>query len=261
MKLRFRKYQGTGNDFILIDNRRLGLPHHTRELFAAWCHRRFGVGADGLILLEDEPGYDFRMVYFNSDGSQSSMCGNGGRCIAQFAHDLGLVGERARFMAIDGEHEAVIKDNWVELKMQDVHGVENIQNDFFLNTGSPHYVMFRNAPIRSADLTGEAKAIRYNERFKEEGTNVNIVFDAGTHLDVRTYERGVEDETYSCGTGVTAVALVQHICSPEGDHSQRIHTPGGELEVRFRKSGKDSYTNIWLCGPADYVFEGELVRQ
>jgi diaminopimelate epimerase len=261
VKLRFSKYQGTGNDFILIDNRRLSIPHHTRELFEKWCDRRFGVGADGLILLEEEAGYDFRMVYFNSDGSPSSMCGNGGRCIVQFAHDKGLIGDRARFLAADGEHEAYIKGKRIELKMQDVHSVENIGNDFYLNTGSPHYVSFKQAGIQDHDLITEARAVRYNERFSQEGTNVNLVFDAGDHLDVRTYERGVEDETYSCGTGVTAVALVQHLCSAEGqDYQQRIHTPGGELEVRFRKSGKDSFTDIWLCGPADYVFEGELIR-
>ncbi|MDX5321668.1 MAG: diaminopimelate epimerase [Bacteroidota bacterium] len=261
MKIRFYKYQGTGNDFILIDNRRLGLPHHTQELFEHWCDRRFGIGADGLILLEEEEGFDFRMVYFNSDGRQSTMCGNGGRCIAQFAHDLGLVGERAHFIAVDGPHEAVISEERVELKMQDVVGVENIDGDYYLHTGSPHYVRFMKEGLASCDLVPMARSIRYNDRFKAEGTNVNMVQDAGDYLDVRTYERGVEDETYSCGTGVTAVALVNHLCSPSGQsYSQAIHTPGGELEVKFEKTGEGTYQNIWLCGPARFVFQGEISR-
>ncbi len=261
MKIRFYKYQGTGNDFILIDNRRLGLPHHTHELFEKWCSRRFGVGADGLMFLEEEEAYDFRMVYFNSDGRTSSMCGNGGRCIVKFAHDLGIIGEEANFMAIDGPHQARITDGIVELKMQDVEGIELMEGDFYLQTGSPHYVRYKKQDIDLIDLIQEAKSVRYNERFKQEGTNVNLVQDQGDHLQVRTYERGVEDETYSCGTGVTAVALVNHVCSPSAtDYAQKISTKGGDLEVRFHKVNDSSYSEIWLCGPAEYVFQGELSR-
>ncbi len=261
MKLRFYKYHGTGNDFILIDNRRIALSHDTYERYGRWCHRRFGIGADGLILLEEEAGYDFRMVYYNSDGRQSSMCGNGGRCIVQFAHDLGIIGDRARFMAIDGEHEARVSPGRVELKMGDVDGVEKIGADFYLNTGSPHLVRFKEGSLGDLDLIPEARAIRYGDRFREEGTNVNLVSDCGDYLDVRTYERGVEDETYSCGTGVTAVALVQHLCSAPGKYVQKIQTPGGNLEIRFEKTGENNYRNIWLCGPAEYVFEGEIDRE
>lgn len=261
MKIRFYKYQGTGNDFILIDNRRLGLPHHTQELFEKWCSRRFGVGADGLMFLEEEEGYDFRMVYFNSDGRPSSMCGNGGRCIVKFAHDLGIIGNQAHFIAVDGPHDAKIIDGIVELKMQDVQGIENTEGDFYLQTGSPHYVRYKKQNLEEVDLISEAKSVRYNERFKAEGTNVNLVHDKGDHLLVRTYERGVEDETYSCGTGVTAVAIVNHVCSPsDADYSQKIETKGGNLEVRFHKVNDSEYREVWLCGPAEYVFEGELSR-
>lgn len=261
MKIRFYKYQGTGNDFILIDNRRLALPHDNQKLYEQWCHRRFGIGADGLILLEDADGYDFRMVYYNSDGRQSSMCGNGGRCIVQFAHDLGLIGNEARFIATDGPHSAKILNGIVELEMQNVAGVELTEGDYYLNTGSPHYVRFKKDNLMSTNLVDEARSIRYNERFKSEGTNVNLVQDAGEFLEVRTYERGVEDETYSCGTGVTAVAIVNHICSAaDTDYAQKIHTPGGNLEVRFRKVNDQTYTDVWLCGPATYVFEGEIPR-
>lgn len=259
MNIPFYKYQGTGNDFILIDNRELRLPHSTHELFESWCHRRFGIGADGLILLEDEEGFDFRMVYFNSDGRVSSMCGNGGRCIVQFAFDLGMIKEETRFIAIDGPHDAVIKQGIVELKMQDVQGIEQIEGDFFLQTGSPHYVRFKKDSLNTFDLVAEAQAIRYNDRFRELGTNVNLVFDAGKQLDVRTYERGVEDETLSCGTGVTAVAIVNHICSAPGQHyTQKIQTAGGLLQLRLFKVNDQKFTDIWLCGPAQFVYRGEL---
>ncbi|MBI1221327.1 MAG: diaminopimelate epimerase [Bacteroidetes bacterium] len=259
MIIKFFKYQGTGNDFILIDNRQLGLAHNMQTVFEKWCDRRFGIGADGLIFLENADGCDFRMVYFNSDGRQSSMCGNGGRCVVRFAKDLGIIGDETRFVATDGHHEAKIIGEIIELHMQDVSGVETTEGDFYLNTGSPHYVRYRKSGIEEMNLVDEARAIRYNNRFKAEGTNVNIVQDMGSHLEVRTYERGVEDETYSCGTGVTAVALVNHICSASNrNYFQKIHTPGGNLEVRFHKNNDQTYSNVWLCGPATYVFEGEI---
>jgi diaminopimelate epimerase len=256
----FYKYQGTGNDFILIDNRELALSHTSQTLYEGWCDRRFGIGADGLLLLEKAEGYDFRMVYFNSDGRQSSMCGNGGRCIVQFAQDQGLIKGTCRFIATDGPHEAILANGIVELKMQDVTGTEMIDGDHYLHTGSPHYVRFKKAALDTCNLIEEAHSVRYNARFKEEGTNFNLVQDAGTHLNVRTYERGVEDETYSCGTGVTAVALVNHICSPSGkNYTQKIVTPGGSLEVRFYKAGEGHFTDIWLCGPAEFVFRGNII--
>lgn len=259
MRLRFYKYQGTGNDFILIDNRNELLPRINPELYAKWCHRRFGIGADGLILLQNKEDYDFEMVYFNSDGRESTMCGNGGRCIVQFAHDRGLIQNETRFLAIDGPHDARIEKGIVSLHMQDVNGVEAIGSDHYLNTGSPHYVQFINTDVCAIDLISTAKSIRYNDRFAQEGTNVNLVQAKGDILEVRTYERGVEDETYSCGTGVTAVALVNHICSENGTYNQAIHTPGGSLSVSLNKTGEGEFREVWLHGPATFVYEGELM--
>ncbi len=259
MRVRFYKYQGTGNDFILIDNRNELLPRSNPEVYAAWCNRRFGIGADGLILLQNKEGYDFEMVYFNSDGRESSMCGNGGRCIVQFAHDRGLIENETRFLAIDGPHDATIAQGIVSLHMQDVNSVESIDNDFYLNTGSPHYVQFIAGDLAKLDLDSIAHAIRYNARFAQEGTNVNLVEPKEAYLEVRTYERGVEGETYSCGTGVTAVALVNHICSENGSYRQAIRTPGGDLAVSFTKTGEGQFSDVWLHGPATFVFEGELM--
>lgn len=208
--MQFYKYQGTGNDFIIIDNRDLKFNRSDNGLVAKLCHRRFGIGADGLMLLQNKTGYDFEMVYYNADGNQSSMCGNGGRCIVEFARTLGLVKEKTLFYAIDGEHEAVVKPNFVTLKMKDVNDVETNSDFYFLNTGSPHYVAFVN-DLTNYDVVHEGKKIRYNNRFKADGTNVNFIEKIGGGLFVRTYERGVEDETYSCGTGVTAAALVAAI--------------------------------------------------
>ncbi len=259
MKINFYKYQGTGNDFILADNRNQSLPAYHKEWIASLCHRRFGIGADGFIALENAEGYDFKMVYFNSDGNESTMCGNGGRCLVRFAHDLGIIGGTTRFLAVDGPHEAEVFEDRISLKMQDVEGVEQIGGDFYLNTGSPHYVHYLASGLDQLNILPEARAIRYNDRFHKEGTNVNYVEDKGDYLAVRTYERGVEDETYSCGTGVTAVALVNHLCSPEEkEYRQVIQTPGGRLEVSFRKTGRQQFVDVWLHGPARHVFSGEV---
>lgn len=256
LKLSFCKYQGTGNDFVLVDNRDNAFGDTNVDKIARLCDRRFGIGGDGLMLLQNKPGYDFEMVYFNSDGRPSSMCGNGGRCIVAFAKRLGIIRDKAHFIAVDGDHDATVKDNWVSLKMNDVRSVE-INEDFcWLNTGSPHYVKFVN-DIEHYDMFNEGRNIRYNERFKKEGTNVNFLERKGDVLFVRTYERGVEDETYSCGTGVTAAALVAALkgVATAEDHC-RIKTLGGELNVRFKKNADGSFTGIWLEGPAEFVFEG-----
>ncbi|MDX2302242.1 MAG: diaminopimelate epimerase [Microscillaceae bacterium] len=251
--IHFHKYQGTGNDFILIDNRDLSFDLQNQPLIRHLCHRRFGVGADGLILLEHALGYDFKMVYFNADGSEGSMCGNGGRCTVRFAESLGLFRHKTHFLAIDGPHEAFVNDQKISLKMIDVSEIEQQEAYYFLNTGSPHYVEsvqdLENFPVFQ-----RGKAIRYSKLFADEGTNVNFVESLGDHqLFVRTYERGVEDETFSCGTGVTACALVFHqkgMMSPI-----RIKTLGGDLEVSFEyKDGV--YQHIFLSGPAEKVFEG-----
>ncbi|HYG14707.1 MAG TPA: diaminopimelate epimerase [Bacteroidia bacterium] len=260
MEIEFFKYQGAGNDFIMVDNRRLALLRHNVALYRRLCDRRFGIGADGFIMVQDKEGYDFEMVYFNSDGNESSMCGNGGRCITMFARQLGIIDKQAHFLATDGPHDAVIEDNgWVSLQMKNVASVETIGSDLYLNTGSPHYVRFINNNLAEYALVNEARKVRYNERFANEGTNVNIVSPSGDTLDVRTYERGVEDETLSCGTGVTAVALAAAINRPEGKGIvQPISTPGGKLQIRFDKTGPNSFENIWLQGPAEYVFSGKI---
>lgn len=258
MEISFYKYQGTGNDFVLIDNRSKSLSL-TNEQVAFLCHRRFGVGADGLILLESEPGCDFRMVYYNSDGNQSTMCGNGGRCIAAFAKHLGLVDTKARFSAGDGMYEALIDDKGiVALKMQDVKHVEQGDGYFFLNTGSPHYVKLVEG-LERMDVVEEGRKVRYNERFNEEGTNVNFIEKRNDDLYVRTYERGVEDETLSCGTGVTASALVAAITGlSTAKNTCLVTTRGGVLEVSFEKVLEQNFYNIWLKGPATLVFKGSI---
>jgi diaminopimelate epimerase len=256
MQLQFYKYQGTGNDFVMVDDRAQRFPV-SKELIEKLCNRRFGIGADGLILLQNHPQYDFKMVYFNADGNQSSMCGNGGRCLVQFAHDLGIIGNSASFEAVDGLHEAYLRNGLVELKMIDVTTVEQHADFSFLNTGSPHYVAFVEG-LPEYNVYAEGKKIRNNERFGPAGgTNVNFVELLPDHtLAVRTYERGVEDETYSCGTGVTACAIVasyRELLSPV-----HIQTVGGKLQVAFKKQAGEVFTDIFLIGPAQQVFKGTV---
>lgn len=255
MLIHFYKYQGTGNDFIMIDNRKELLNPDDQELIEKLCNRRFGIGGDGLILLENHLNYDFRMVYFNSDGRQSSMCGNGGRCIVQFACDMRVIGDKTSFIAIDGEHDAFIKDGLVHLKMIDVNGMETNPDHYYLNTGSPHYVKFIES-AKDFPVFKEGRSIRYNDRFAKEGTNVNFVEKTGNDsIEVRTYERGVEDETYSCGTGVTAAAIA---ASEEGIQIPvKIRTLGGNLQVSFKRNG-NTYNDVYLSGPAVQVFKGEI---
>lgn len=257
MTLNFFKYQGTGNDFILIDNRKKDVILTTEQI-KFLCDRHFGIGADGLMLLELEPGFDFKMVYFNSDGRESSMCGNGGRCISAFAKQLGLIHDKGRFLAIDGAHEVTLSSNSVSLKMQDVKEVE-IEKEFcYLNTGSPHYVASV-SDLENFDVVGEGKKIRNNDRFKEEGTNVNFIEKKDDTLFVRTYERGVEDETYSCGTGVTAAALVAGLQGMlDTKNICHVKTLGGDLTVKFDKVLETNFYNIWLQGPAQLVFTGQI---
>ncbi len=258
MTLECFKYQGTGNDFVLIDNRDKTTSLTTDQI--KWlCNRHFGIGADGLMLLELEPGTDFKMVYFNSDGNESSMCGNGGRCITAFAKQLGIISSEAKFLAIDGMHEAKINDDYVSLKMNDVRQVETGADYFYLNTGSPHYVKFVNS-IEDINVPEEGKKIRYNDRFIVEGTNVNFIEKKENELFVRTYERGVEDETLSCGTGVTAAALVAALKGVSTDKNNCvIKTLGGNLNVKFDKVLENTFYNIWLEGPAVFVFKTSVV--
>lgn len=255
----FFKYQGTGNDFVLIDDRAGTFPRTDQALIERLCHRRFGIGADGLILLQTDADYDFRMVYFNADGAEGSMCGNGGRCIVRFAHDLGLFEHETRFLAVDGEHTAQVTDNDISLKMGDVSGVESRNGLTFLNTGSPHVVQFTD-DLELLDVVAQGRAIRYDSAFSG-GTNVNFAQVIDDHtVRVRTYERGVEDETYSCGTGVTAVALVAHqdFAMPDPVFIQTI---GGNLRVSFKPvAGNGSqFGSIYLTGPAQRVFAGSIL--
>jgi diaminopimelate epimerase len=256
MKITFYKYQGTGNDFVIIDNRK-GEIELTKAQVKFLCDRRFGVGADGLMLLNTIPGYDFEMKYYNSDGREGTMCGNGGRCLVKFANDMGLRKTEYRFKAIDGEHEADIdNDGWVSLKMQDVNKVEHNRGDAILNTGSPHYVKTVNE-IKGLNVYKEGREIRYNKTYEKEGINVNFVEQEDDRIFVRTYERGVEDETFSCGTGVTAAAVVS-AHNDKGFNRVEVETLGGRLAVEFDKIDDQHFNNIWLCGPAEFIFRGEI---
>jgi diaminopimelate epimerase len=258
MKIRFDKYQGTGNDFVILDNRDGSYNGLTKAQVAFICDRRFGIGADGLMLLNLREGYDFEMVYFNADGGESTMCGNGARCLVQFAKNKGILRTSYRFIAIDGEHEAEIdKDEVVSLKMKDVSSVRHHDGDFILDTGSPHYIhMMEN--VKDLNVFKKGRDIRYSKDFEKDGINVNFVeqLEDPTSIFVRTYERGVEAETLSCGTGVTAAALVCHH-NENGYNHVHVETKGGHLSVEYDKTD-DSYTNIWLSGPAEKVFEGSL---
>lgn len=255
MKIHFYKYQGTGNDFVLVDNRDERL-HLSQEQIAFMCNRRFGIGADGLMELKTAPGYDFKMVYYNADGKEGSMCGNGGRCLVKFAHFVGIHKSEFKFIATDGDHYASIESNgWVRLKMQDVSSIEHNAGYELLNTGSPHFVKTVQE-LKEFPVLNEGRSIRYSDNFNKEGINVNFVESTSeSSIFVRTYERGVEDETLSCGTGVTAAALV-NAHNDRGFNHVDIKTLGGKLYVEFNRVEDDSFQDIWLAGPAVKVFDG-----
>ena len=254
--MKFYKYQGTGNDFVVVDDREEKFSI-SQKYIADLCHRRFGIGADGLMLLQNAEGYDFRMVYFNADGTEGSMCGNGGRCLVRFAHDLGIISDSTLFIAIDGEHEAKVTPQFISLKMIDVNQIERTEFYDFMNTGSPHYVTYTDN-LQNVDVYTQGKAIRYNEPFVSRGgTNVNFVEVIGDHnLEVRTYERGVEDETFACGTGVTACALSANLRFGF-EKAIDVKVVGGNLRIEFDCT-ETGYENIFLIGPAVKVFEGDF---
>ena len=257
MQQTFYKYQGTGNDFVMIDNRQQTFDKNDTARVAFLCDRRFGVGADGLILLENHPEYDFKMVYYNADGNESSMCGNGGRCLVAFAKQLGVIADKAVFEAIDGMHHASIKDGIVKLQMVDVDTIDTSNNHMFLNTGSPHHVQFED-DIEDFDIKTKGANIRYGAPYNEAGTNVNFVKKLSeSTFKVRTYERGVEDETLACGTGVTAVALAMHHAGETKNNHVNLNVEGGKLEVCFDLENS-IYKNVWLIGPAKFVFKGTI---
>ncbi len=261
MELKFYKYQGTGNDFIMIDNRFTSLQNElTVAQIKRLCDRRFGIGADGLILLTISEKEDFEMIYYNSDGNESSMCGNGGRCITAFANKMGMIKDSCRFLAIDGFHEAFIKGGLVHLKMAKPFGFQFIDsNSMWINTGSPHYIKLYDEPVDLLDVNVLGAAIRYNEVYKQQGgTNVNFVnIIDKSRLKVRTYERGVEAETLSCGTGVTACAYT-YILWNNSIQEVKIDTPGGELAVKVNHFNQPN-EEVWLIGKAEFVFEGTIV--
>ncbi len=257
MTMTFYKYQGTGNDFIIVDNRLQQIDKNNTKRIAELCDRRFGIGADGFILLEKDSSSDFKMVYYNSDGNQSTMCGNGGRCIVAFAKFLGIIENETEFLAIDGLHKAKIEDQIIHLHMQNVDVVEVFDNHLFLDTGSPHHVEMV-SDIKAFDVKSKGSKIRYGEPYNEAGSNVNFVEQlADNRFAVRTYERGVEDETLSCGTGVTAVALAMHKINKTMQNQVELKVEGGELKVHFAKND-NGYKDIWLIGPAEQVFKGEI---
>jgi len=251
--IEFHKYHGTGNDFIIIDNRDLTFNSDTKTI-SMMCHRRFGIGADGLMLLENSDKHDFLMRYYNSDGKEGSMCGNGGRSIVKFAKDIGLIKDSTIFLATDGVHHATINDNIISLKMADVNCINKNNSHLFLDTGSPHHVEFVNN-IKEFDVFNKGQNIRNSETYFPNGTNVNFVEVIGNSLFVRTFERGVEDETYSCGTGVVASVLAYAFLNNIDSKSINVDTKGGQLSVKF-ESDINGYSNIWLTGPATKVFKG-----
>jgi diaminopimelate epimerase len=256
--MQFHKYQGTGNDFVIIDNRD-GSIELSNDQVAFLCDRKFGIGADGLMLLQNKAGYDFEMIYYNSDGKPSTMCGNGGRCLVKYAYEVaGINKNEYHFLAIDGQHKANIDLNgWVNLHMIDVPLIQSDGSDSVLNTGSPHFVKIVD-DAATYDVVRVGKLIRYSDKYAQEGINVNFVERlSDDHIYVRTYERGVENETLSCGTGVTASALVMWH-NDRGFNRVEVTTPGGNLAVEFDRIDEYSFNNIWLCGPATQVFAGTI---
>lgn len=260
--MKFYKYHGNGNDFIMIDNRIDNFDLSASQINKL-CDRHMGIGADGLILLAESDRYDFEMVYFNSDGRLGSMCGNGGRCIAAFAKLLGIVGNEMEFLASDGSHKAIVKasgkfEDTVKLSLNDVTGIHKETNYYVIDTGSPHYVEFV-SNVAEMDVFNEGKKTRYSYKFAKEGINVNFVEVGDDHIFVRTYERGVEAETLSCGTGVTASAIAYFLHS--GVKEVKVHTTGGDFKVSFTHNlhnKMDNFTGIWLTGPAVCIYKGVL---
>jgi diaminopimelate epimerase len=258
MQITFYKYEGTGNDFVMIDNRQNIFPKNNLKLIEKLCDRRFGIGADGLILLEKDSETNFKMVYYNSDGNESSMCGNGGRCLVAFANSLNVIQNSATFIATDGLHHATLLENgYVSLQMKDVDEVKIEDNYVFLNTGSPHHVVLVE-DLENMDVKNNGSKIRYSDLYGKVGSNVNFVKQKDdNHFAIRTYERGVEDETLSCGTGATAVAIAMNAIGKTNSHIIKMDVEGGQLEVSFDKVD-DRFINVFLKGPATFVFKGEI---
>lgn len=259
MEYQFFKFQGTGNDFIIFDNRQKKFTRDMAKIYRTICDRHFGIGADGVMLFQEKEGFDFEMVYFNADGNESTMCGNGGRCMVRFAEMLGYAQKEFKFLAADGAHNSIIEGPNIRLQMQNVHEVEQSLDYYTLNTGSPQYVTFTDN-VDTLQVHTEGAKVRNSDKYKANGINVNFVEIVGNGIKIRTYERGVEDETYSCGTGVTATALMfsNKIKLPTGKHSIQVQTLGGTLSVSFNKISESKFLDIWLTGPAQFVFSGKI---
>lgn len=250
----FFKYQGTGNDFLIIDNRNdQFFPSSTQ--IKAWCERKFGVGSDGLIVIEGSENHDFKMLFYNPDGSQS-FCGNGARCAVQFAFDNAFFESGGTFEAVDGVHSATVQDNEVSISMGQVKKVDELDGAYFANTGAPHFVIPKKN-LASLDLEKEAKPYRYHASQLPVGSNVNFIEPLEGGIRIRTFEKGVEKETLSCGTGITAAALAAHALGWVKEKVE-VHSLGGNLEVKFTPTEKDGYTNIFLSGPATFVYDGNV---
>jgi diaminopimelate epimerase len=260
MLVHFSKYHGTGNDFVMIDGRALDDTLFNSSLIMRLCDRRFGIGADGLIILQESRTLDFTMRYFNSDGREGTMCGNGGRCITAFAANLGIIGTETSFEGIDGKHEAsILSQGDIRLKLADVQGITRLKDGFLLDTGSPHFVSFV-SKLEFMDVEKEGARIRKEPRFGQGGVNVNFVERGRSpgEISVRTYERGVEGETWSCGTGVCAAAISTCFDSGTDNQSYNVHTRGGELNVTFIQKGRQHFSAIYLTGPASHVYDGTV---
>ena len=259
MKLEFFKYHGAGNDFVMIDCRNSPESFFNNDIVEFLCDRHLGIGSDGLILLLSDKNADFRMKYFNSDGNEGTMCGNGGRCIAAFARDLGIITEKATFTGIDGLHLAnILGSEMVNLKMIDVHSIKKLPDGFLIDTGSPHFVCFRDS-IKDIDVFTEGREIRNQKRFDESGANVNFVEKITTNtFRMRTYERGVENETLACGTGSVASAISSYLMQKPDKSTYTIEAPGGVLKVQFTPEIDGSFSNVWLEGPVKFVYKGRI---
>lgn len=258
MTYTFYKYQGTGNDFVILDNRDLTFPKNDTNLINYLCDRRFGIGADGLMLLENDNATDFKMVYYNADGNESSMCGNGGRCLVAFAKKMGVIQDKTTFIAVDGLHHATInEDGLVSLQMIDVVDVKVEEDYVFLNTGSPHHVQ-EVVDLKALDVKAVGSKIRYSDLYGQAGSNINFVSKSDENqFVIRTYERGVEDETLSCGTGATAVAIAMYELGKADANVIGIQVEGGQLQISFKKE-EGVYKDVHLAGPAQFVFQGEI---
>jgi diaminopimelate epimerase len=259
LKIEFYKYQGTGNDFVMLDGRSKKFVMPSDKQINQICHRQFGVGADGLIVITKSKKADFEMLYFNADGKPGSMCGNGGRCTIAFAKELGLIKNKTQFLAYDGAHEGTIDNKGiVTLKMSEVKGIKPKGQDFELNTGSPHYIIFKK-DVSKLDVFNEGQKVRYNSAYSEKGINVNFVEIKKNELYIRTYERGVENETLSCGTGVTAAAIAfANLEKKKKAYVINIQTLGGKLKVSFKTKDHNFFTDIHLTGPATMVYKGQI---